>query len=1066
MLPLDPVTVLLFIITCIFLATVLFKEKEQVHENYPPGPKPWPIIGNIFNLNIKKPYLSFQELAKKYGPVFSIKIGGQKMVVLSGYDTVKEALVNHAEELSGRPIVPIFMDFFRGYGVIFSNGHNWKNMRRFTLSALRDLGMGKRSVEDKITEESNCLVETFKSYKGEPFDSTMVMNAAVSNIIISLLLGHRFEYDDPKLHRLLVIIMDTARILGSPMALLYNAFPSLMRWIPGSHQTVRKTTDELHLFIREVFTKQRDELDVNDQRNLIDCFLVKQKEEKPSPELYFHDKNLTSLVVDLFAAGMETTSTTLRWGLLLMMKYPEVQKNVQKEIEKFIGTAEPQLVHRQQMPYTDAVIHETQRFANLVPTNLPHMTTQGVTLKGFFIPKGTHIIPSLTSVLQDTKYFNKPDEFYPQHFLDSDGNFVKNEAFMPFSAGKRSCAGENLAKIELFLFFTKLLQNFTFKAPPGVKLDLTAAVGFTSTPLKHEICAIPRKLAPGAPNYALFDIALLRLSSLGSPVPETYSMDGYIMDYDLFLCGTMRYSHVRRAIRAERKNKIYVPELGLYDSKKELHTTDMASIDPFTFVLSIVLLLLINFFYQRIKQKGRKFPPGPYPLPLVGNIFSMNMARPYKSFQKFAEQYGSVFSLRIGTEEMVILSGYDTVKDALINHAEEFAGRPCWPVYEELRKGHGIILANGENWKVMRRFTVSTLRDFGMGKKTIEDKINEECGYLIKNICSYQGEAFQDDKIINAAVANIIVSIILGHRFDYQHPSLQRLLQLTDENFKVAGSSMVFLYNAFPSLVRWLPGCHRSIHKNANVLNKFVTETFTSYKKQLDVNDQRNLIETFLVKQQEEKPSPDLYFNNENLTLLVTDLFSAGMETTTTTLRWGLLLMMKYPEIQKNVQNEIEKVIGSAVPLVKHRKEMPYTDAVIHEIQRFANILPANIPHATTQDVVFRGYFLPKGTHVIPLLTSVLQDKKYFERPEEFYPQHFLDTKGNFVKNEAFIPFSLGKRSCAGESLAKTELFLFFTTLLQKFTFKAPPGEKLQLIPAVGLTTPPVNYRICALPRN
>lgn len=490
--PLDPVTVLLSVVICIFLAAVLYKQKEPVHLNYPPGPKPWPIIGNIHILNAEKPYLSFQELAKKYGPVFSIKIGVQKMVVLSGYDTVKEALVTHAEAFSDRPNLPVFMDATRGYGVILTNGHNWKAMRRFTLSTLRDFGMGKRTIEDKINEESNCLVQIFKSYKGKPFDNIMILNAAVSNIIVSVLLGCRFDYDDPKLQRLMTMIMDNVRISGTPMALLYNAFPALMRWIPGSHKTIRKNSDEFRSFVRETFTKQRNELDVNDQRNLIDIFLVKQKEEKPNPEIYYHDENLISLVADLFVAGMETTSTTLRWGLLLMMKYPEIQKNVQNEIEKVIESAEPQVVHRQQMPYTDAVIHEIQRFANLVPTNVPHMTSQDVTLKGFFIPKGTQIIPSLTSVLQDSKYFKKPDEFYPQHFLDSEGNFIKNEAFLPFSAGKRSCAGENLAKMELFLFFTKLLQNFTFKAPPGAKLDLNAAVGFTSAPQKHNICAIPR----------------------------------------------------------------------------------------------------------------------------------------------------------------------------------------------------------------------------------------------------------------------------------------------------------------------------------------------------------------------------------------------------------------------------------------------------------------------------------------------------------------------------------------------------------------------------------------------
>ncbi|XP_069624259.1 cytochrome P450 2K6-like [Ranitomeya imitator] len=491
MLPLDPVTVLLSIVTCIFLATVMYKQKERVHPNYPPGPKPWPIIGNILNLDVQKPYLSFQELAKTYGPVYSIKIGVQEMVVLSGYDVVKEALVNRAEMFTDRPNIPVFIDYSKGYGIVFSNGHNWKAMRRFTLSTLRDYGMGTRAIEENINEEANYLIKIFRSYKGEPFDNTMIMNTAVCNIIVSMLFGHRFDYDDQKLHRLLKLVMELAMIAGSPMALLYNAFPFLMRWFPGTHKCIQQNVTELHSFVKEVFTKQRKELDVNDQSSLIDSFLVKQKEEKPNPELYFHDENLTAVVTDLFAAGMETTSTTLRWGLLLMMKYPEIQKNVHKEIETVIGLAEPQMIHRKEMPYTDAVIHEIQRFANLVPTNVPRQTTQDVTVKGFFLPKGTHVIPSLTSVLRDDKYFRKPDNFYPEHFLDSDGNFVKNEAFIPFSVGKRSCAGENLAKMELFLFFTKLLQNFTFKAPPGAKLDLNGTVGFSTRPQEHEICAIP-----------------------------------------------------------------------------------------------------------------------------------------------------------------------------------------------------------------------------------------------------------------------------------------------------------------------------------------------------------------------------------------------------------------------------------------------------------------------------------------------------------------------------------------------------------------------------------------------
>ncbi|XP_063771245.1 cytochrome P450 2K6-like isoform X2 [Pseudophryne corroboree] len=419
-------------------------------------------------------------------------MGTTKMVVLCGYDVIKDALINHAEEFSDRPNTPVLAKFLKGHGLALSNGENWKVMRRFTLSTLRDFGMGKKGIENKITEEAECLIQTFKSYGGKPFDNLPIINAAVANIIISLLLSERFEYDDPTILQLMNIINENMRLLGSPMVRLYNIFPSVMDWLPGEHRDVLENNRMFENFIRATFTKHRKELDVNDQRNLIDAFLAKQIEGKPESTLYYHNGNLNALVSDLFTAGMETTTTTLRWGLLLMMKYPEIQKKVQNEIERVIGSAQPQLEHRKQMPYTDAVIHEIQRFGDIAPDSVPHATSQDVTFRGHFIPKGTTVMVILSSVLKDGAYFEKPEEFYPEHFLNTEGHLKKNEAFIPFSMGKRSCAGENMANMELFLFFTSLLQNFTFQAPPGAKLDLTPAMGVTNGPQPYEMCAIPR----------------------------------------------------------------------------------------------------------------------------------------------------------------------------------------------------------------------------------------------------------------------------------------------------------------------------------------------------------------------------------------------------------------------------------------------------------------------------------------------------------------------------------------------------------------------------------------------
>ncbi|KAM4694853.1 cytochrome P450 2K4-like [Discoglossus pictus] len=488
--------------------------------------------------------------------------------------------------------------------------------------------------------------------------------------------------------------------------------------------------------------------------------------------------------------------------------------------------------------------------------------------------------------------------------------------------------------------------------------------------------------------------------------------------------------------------------------------------DPVTIFLSITLcFLLISLFYGGNKKYNSNFPPGPMLLPFIGNLHLMTKA-PCEKFMELSKTYGPVFSMQMGSMKMVIICGYDAVKEALVNRADEFGGRAYMPVFQALSKGHGIVFTNGQNWKVMRRFTLTTLRDFGMGKKTLEERIIEEADYMVQKHESFKGKPFENTTFIYSAVANIIVSILIGHRFDYEDPKFQRLMNIMNENILLMGSRMISLYNTFPTLMSWLPGDHKTIHRNAAEFDEYITETFTKYRAHLDENDQRNLIDAYLVKQQEEKPSPEVYFHDDNLKALVSNLFAAGMETTSTTLQWCFILVTKYPEIQKKVHNEIDKVIGSSLPKMDHRKNMPYTDAVIHEVQRFASIIPTNVPRETTQDVTFRGYFIPKGTFVLPVLTSVLKDKACFKKPHEFYPENFLDSEGKFVRSDAFMPFSAGRRICAGENLAKMELFLYFTRLLQKFTLQPPPGVEIDITPVRGATNAPRPHKICAVPRS
>ncbi|MEJ1276409.1 hypothetical protein NN561_007313 [Cricetulus griseus] len=291
----------------------------------------------------------------------------------------------------------------------------------------------------------------------------------------------------------------------------------------------------------------------------------------------------------------------------------------------------------------------------------------------------------------------------------------------------------------------------------------------------------------------------------------------------------------------------------------------------------------------------------------------------------------------------VVLHGYEAVKEALIDHGEEFAGRGSFPMAERINEGLGIVFSNGSIWKETRRFTLMTLRNLGMGKRSIEDRVQEEAQCLVEELRKTNGQ-------IQYGPDTMVLKSILWKEY-------------------IEGGSKPF-----------------------------------------DI---------------------------------------------------------QIAKLKGKFQEEIDQVVGRhRSPCMQDRSRMPYTDAMIHEVQRFINLLPTNLPHAVTCDIKFRDYFIPKGTTVITSLSSVLHDSKEFPNPEVFDPGHFLDKNGNFKKSDYFVPFSTGKRMCAGEGLARMELFLFLTTILQNLKLKSLVHPKdTDTTPVLnGFASLPPPFQLCFIP--
>ncbi|XP_029427604.1 cytochrome P450 2F3-like [Rhinatrema bivittatum] len=482
----------------------------------------------------------------------------------------------------------------------------------------------------------------------------------------------------------------------------------------------------------------------------------------------------------------------------------------------------------------------------------------------------------------------------------------------------------------------------------------------------------------------------------------------------------------------------------------------------------ICISCLMLFRHGKSWKKERQLPPGPTPLPLIGNLLQLNMKDMVKSLSMLSEKYGSVYTIYLGSQPSIVLYGYKAVKEALIDQGDEFSGRGEFPVVFRFTQGNGIAFTNGEKWKNLRRFALQTLRNFGVGKRTVEQRIQEEAYYLVQEFKKTNEKPFDPTFVMSKAVSNVICSVVFGNRFDYQDKSFLALLSLINENFQLMSSVWGTLYNIFPNLMYYLPGPHNKIFSNFEKLKLFVLERIKMHDELFDANCPRDFIDCFLTKMKQEEKNPQSSFHTETLVMTTHNLFFGGTETVSTTLRYGFLILMKYPEIQAKVHEEIERVIGrNRCPSIEDRSRMPYSDAVIHEVQRFADIIPMSLPHRVIRDTQFQGYTLPMGTNIIPVLTSVHYDPTQYKNPNVFDPQNFLDDKVCLKKKDAFMPFSSGKRICLGESLARMELFLYFTTILQNFQLKPLVSpEKIDLTPQCsGLGNVPRPYQFCVLAR-
>ncbi|XP_064652507.1 cytochrome P450 2C15-like [Lineus longissimus] len=388
----------------------------------------------------------------------------------------------------------------------------------------------------------------------------------------------------------------------------------------------------------------------------------------------------------------------------------------------------------------------------------------------------------------------------------------------------------------------------------------------------------------------------------------------------------------------------------------------------------------------------------------------------------------------------IFLNTHEAVKEVFSKTGEDIAGRPKF--MKLVSNGLGVLGSEGRIWREHRRFSLNTLRDFGMGKIAMEDKVLGEALVAVKELARLDGKSFDVWRTLGIVISNVISSVVFGRTFEHDDPTCDLFLNTFNQNAQGSWRRSVLI--SFPFL-RHVPRDPLGFYEFRNCRDKvdeLIVGSFEEHRKDFDENNVRDVIDAYLVEmtRQQEKDT-DTTFTVPQMTRLVFDLFSAGSETTATTLRWALMMMILHPQIQSRVQEEIDDVIGGE-GLVKmaHRQRMLYTECVLMEVQRFASLV-VMVPHRAMKDVNILGYTIPEDAMVVANLWRLHRDEKIWPNPDKFDPNNFLDENNEIIRREHLVPFAVGKRQCLGEGMAKMELFIFFVTFLQRFTFSVPEGH-------------------------
>ncbi|XP_072844686.2 steroid 21-hydroxylase isoform X1 [Pogona vitticeps] len=475
-----------------------------------PGPPALPFVGNVIHMFHPDLPVHFLELARRYGPIYRLRLGNKgeakhDVVVLNSSEAIREALMRKWSDFAGRP--PSFIaDLISLGGKDLSLGNytpTWRLQRKLAHLAFQHSLRG--DMERNVQNYAQRLCKVFRDYGGKSVDVAHDFSLHTCCVISSIVFGPLDIAVVEEMHNCMIELVEA---WGAVPVKLLDFLPILKIFPNPTFRRLLSCIKSRDAFVQSQMKKHQEPHCSSEARDMVDHMLqfLKDHDTGKWGDTGLLPEHVHMAIVDLLIGGTDTTATLLTWAVAFLLHRPQIQEQIHEELMAVVGVhREPTYSDRQHLPYLSATITETLRMRPSAPLALPHMTIRDTSVSGFFIPKGTTVIPNLYGAHHDEGIWQHPLEFRPERFLEEEeASLEAQRPLVPFSCGARVCLGEALARMEAFLFLAHILRDFQIlPSTLGELPDLRGRFDFLVHCKPFKVRLVPRRRATGAAEGGL-----------------------------------------------------------------------------------------------------------------------------------------------------------------------------------------------------------------------------------------------------------------------------------------------------------------------------------------------------------------------------------------------------------------------------------------------------------------------------------------------------------------------------------------------------------------------------------